>query len=230
MDGNEADSCACSGLATAAAPGYFKQFIKTETGTSFVDGSIHYKCPAWVAHHERKILWNDVQDRHPDVLVSIGTGLDSAQLTAESESDPPTLCHPSLFRKTMGGVEQAINTLRGIVDDHLDSEKAWNEFYTSVTTLGDGKDTENRLRYIRFDVRFEGKRPTLDEVHEVDSIERQARWSAETNPRIRETAHRLVASSFYFDGEGGCFQEQDNMVVHGGSFIVKSIMASFAYL
>lgn len=64
--------------ATSAAPGYFKPFIHPSTKHSYMDGALYYNNPAKVAFHERKLIWPDVANRHPDVFVSLGTGQNQA--------------------------------------------------------------------------------------------------------------------------------------------------------
>ena len=39
-----------------------------------MDGALYYNNPCKVAHHERKAIWPDVSNRHPDLLLSLGTG------------------------------------------------------------------------------------------------------------------------------------------------------------
>jgi predicted acylesterase/phospholipase RssA len=75
--------------ATSAAPSLFKQFINPRSGQSYVDGALYYNCPAQVAWNESKLLWPELGTRHPDLLLSLGTGKrefgqrgsDSADLT-----------------------------------------------------------------------------------------------------------------------------------------------------
>ena len=68
--------------ATSAAPGYFKELYHESTGRSFLDGGLYYNNPVHVANRERKLLWLDVADARPDLLLSIGTGR-SAQMIAD---------------------------------------------------------------------------------------------------------------------------------------------------
>lgn len=61
--------------ATSAAPPYFKSF-RHPNGRSFFDGALYNNNPVNIAQRERKLLWTDVKDQHPDVLLSVGTGQD----------------------------------------------------------------------------------------------------------------------------------------------------------
>ena len=63
--------------ATSAAPTIFKPFYHTRTQQTFMDGGLYYNNPVNVANRERKLLWPDVADCRPDLLLSIGTGTNS---------------------------------------------------------------------------------------------------------------------------------------------------------
>jgi len=60
--------------ATFAAPTYFKPFVHYLTKRCYLDGAIYNNNPVRLVHRERKLLWPDVAGRHPDILLSIGTG------------------------------------------------------------------------------------------------------------------------------------------------------------
>ncbi|KAK4655549.1 hypothetical protein QC762_303290 [Podospora pseudocomata] len=104
-------------LATSAAPPYFKPYVQPTTGKFFVDGGLHYNCPAWVAHHERQILWKDVQYQQPDVLLSPGTGLGTSKDAVTNQVPQPT----------KRGFHNLVNIILGMAQGQLNSEKAWDD-------------------------------------------------------------------------------------------------------
>jgi predicted acylesterase/phospholipase RssA len=63
--------------ATSAAPPFFKAFEHGRTNRSYLDGAIYNNNPIKVVHRERKYLWPDVSELHPDILLSLGTGRDN---------------------------------------------------------------------------------------------------------------------------------------------------------
>jgi hypothetical protein len=92
-----------------------------------MDGAIHYNCPASIANHERKILWNDVRTRDPDIFLSLGTGICGSQCRRMEEettvSQMAELMHP---RRRRGGlIRNLLRTGVSIIDNQLDCEKAW---------------------------------------------------------------------------------------------------------
>jgi hypothetical protein len=69
-----------AGAATAAAAPYFKPFIHQKTNASYLDGAFYNNNPVKVGHLERQLLWTDVQNKPPDIFLSIGTSQDRKQV------------------------------------------------------------------------------------------------------------------------------------------------------
>ena len=89
--------------ATSAAPAYFKPFKATTFNRTYLDGALYHNNPVSIANSERRLLWTDVANQHPDILLSLGSGLDS------SDVDPT-------MPKDISGLnnnEQEILTLKG---------------------------------------------------------------------------------------------------------------------
>ena len=185
--------------ATSAAPYYFKEFVKEETKTMYADGGIHHNCPVWVANVERKLLWPDCSNRDPDVFLSIGTGC------SESTSKRDPRGHSFEGLKNVGLMSKMWKIAHEIIDNHTNCEGKWNEYYrTQVTT------PQGRRRNIRFNVTFNTPRPPLDEVSKLDELEQQATiYVKQRSQQIREIAHWLIASCFYFEKNGRCTLEGD---------------------
>ena len=85
--------------ATSAAPKYFKRFeCQHSCGCcvpeEFLDGAIYYNNPVSVANNERRFLFPDVAEKHPDVLLSIGTGMHAQHVSTAMRKEKPYL-HPS---------------------------------------------------------------------------------------------------------------------------------------
>ena len=65
--------------ATSAAPPFFKPF-ESHVGKMYLDGAIYYNNPVKVADNERKLLWPDVAESSPDLILSIGTGMNKRKI------------------------------------------------------------------------------------------------------------------------------------------------------
>ncbi len=194
----------CRARATSAAPVYFKPFVKAETGVAFTDGGLHHNCPAWIAHHESRVLWEDAKHQNPDMFLSIGTGIGS-QVVAQSTSLGAVFQNPR--KRATAGIKYALRTVFTMVDDQLDCEKTWGEYAGSTVP----RFSEQARRTMRLNVHLQGIRPKLDDVGQVTTLSDKALKSASQSPDVREVAHRLVASSFYLERQGGVHQEP-----HGG--------------
>ena len=80
---NEAFRVWEAAAATSAAPSYFKPFIRD--GRTYLDGAINHNNPVIVAKRERRLLWPDVESRHPDIFLSLGTGRNAADTDKKLE-------------------------------------------------------------------------------------------------------------------------------------------------
>jgi len=72
--------------ATSAAPSIFKPFRHPDTEKSYMDGGLYYNNPIKIANHERRLLWPDVTDSHPDIVLSTGAGQNLEVTETEVES------------------------------------------------------------------------------------------------------------------------------------------------
>ena len=74
--------------ATSSAPGYFKPFYNHRTNQTYMDGGLCYNNPINVANRERQLLWPDVANHRPDLLLSIGTGTNSMTIEQQLSKGP----------------------------------------------------------------------------------------------------------------------------------------------
>lgn len=188
--------------ATAAAPIYFKSFM--HSGIAYTDGAVHHNCPAIVADSERRRIWDEVSDWPADFFLSLGTGL-SAVRPKSQPSSTATSPHGLARQSSLSGIRYGLRLAFKIIDDQLNCEKIWDEYFKKATIQGDQRP-EDRRRNMRINVPLPGERPALDAVEEVKRIEAQSLAKIQSDPDIRadihEAAHRLVASCFYFEVSG----------------------------
>jgi hypothetical protein len=217
-----------SARATSAAPPYFKYFIKNETKSGYIDGALYHNNPVSVAHHERMLIWKDVDLQQPDIFLSIGTGHnghDSNRQDEEEATKPNTFFRsfsttrshrPDLPPRPdvpLGNLRifstftgQLWNTVSSRFDSILNCTKIWNDFRLDV--LGGPYSTDQR-RYIRLNPDLGFKVPKLDALDQLHDIQQAAHDQLKTNARIKEVAHRLVASTFFFEKIDASTREKD---------------------
>lgn len=86
------------------------------------------------------------------------------------------------------------------LDSILDTEQAWQDFYSDV--VGERWSTEDSARYIRLNPDLGFQPPDLDDKHSLHRIQRKVRELIKTDQELMSTvedvANRLIASSFYF--------------------------------
>ena len=227
--------------ATSAAPSFFKPFEGIGKPT-YLDGAIYYNNPAKVANTERKLLWPDVADSPPVVLLSIGTGMNKHKIEQELRNDDieRKAAHNSkpqrntkvkritkIFKpKTMkptafGWVSRYFDVLVSYLSEHtsqgtlltcckvnridkiLDAEREWKQFLADIS---DGKQNlEDISRYIRINIDLGEDPPALDDKSKLTYIQSKTLAilrTAECQSFVEQVAHRLIASSFYFQKDG----------------------------
>ncbi|KAL7901968.1 acyl transferase/acyl hydrolase/lysophospholipase [Trichoderma sp. TUCIM 5745] len=199
--------------ATSAAPPYFKPFIQDNTKRAYTDGAIHHHCPVFIADQERRLLWQDVKDWPPDIFLSIGSGFKIAEETL-SESETMDLSPSDNFfkrtrksRRATAGFKYFLRTANKIIENHMDCEKIWKNYYSQNKSAGDRMTYGDENRNIRLNVQFTNELPALDDVKSMDDMEHFAKLMFQMNQReIRKVAEKLIASCFYFETVGLAFR------------------------
>lgn len=86
------------------------------------------------------------------------------------------------------------------VQDILDSDRRWDAFMRDIDATS---NTVTQRRYQRINVHLGRDPPELDAVNEVDRMrattEQKLKHSSEYSLKIREIAHQLIASCFFFE-------------------------------
>ncbi|KAI0005731.1 FabD/lysophospholipase-like protein [Xylariaceae sp. FL0662B] len=257
--------------ATSATPPFFKSFIKPETSDEYISGDSRYLCPVSIAYHEAKLIWSDVAESPPDLLLSIGAGLNVGDRNAEGSS--VTRSSRSLTNETIGtsatstavirqgrggaGNYKRQNTLAesssedlgqwttasnsgyivrnpktpmlvsfnnpvpGLSDklnDIRHCDRIWNRFSGENAI----NDKTSRERYMRICPELLTKLPKFDDVHKMDDLEQEAEVVMRQNAReITEAAHRLVASTFFFERDVGSVKQNASGFTCTGSIYCR---------
>jgi Patatin-like phospholipase len=94
--------------ATSAAPSFFKRFTSQTNGSTYLDGALFHNNPVKVANSERKILWPDVAEKHPDIFLSVGTGQNLKKMGLELERNAKILAS-SEPKKTSKVIQPDLN-------------------------------------------------------------------------------------------------------------------------
>lgn len=155
------------------------------------------------------MIWSDMQDAPADVLLSIGAGKNIKDNTP-AQLSPITTLNSVTRRNTL-------NTTRPLrpsatvnkLDDYSSNDKIWDRFIRSKSLPKSSISTEEiRQRYIRINPALDMKIPKLDAARKVYELEREAREVLQSNAgQVKEAAHRLIASSFFFEKTPGSVKQ-----------------------
>lgn len=171
---------------------YFKTFVKQQTGRDYCDGGLYHNCPVNIASNERRLLWSDVRDKQPDIMISLGTGhspTDNGVVDPNGVEDR----NPSSGQRHL--VKKVWRIAADMIQKIKECQSAWDEF-VKESTDSVREDQEFTGRYIRLNIDVPGGVPALDETRRVLELEKLV--AQRRIPQAQEVAHRLLASCFYF--------------------------------
>jgi hypothetical protein len=198
----------------------------------YVDGAVFHNNPVRIANYESKLLWPDADQRPPDILLSIGTGLhgaDTENFLDASRSDrrrfqirkminqvKPTQ-HDKLMAvpKAFPQIESWLTIFKKRVESALDAEATWREFRKDVVGTTPHAAAE---RYIRVNPRTKNRIPKMDDKSQIDNLQEEVINSLRTHgsqTKVKDIAQRLVASSFYFEKTSPSRPADDHIIVQG---------------
>lgn len=165
----------------------FKPFCHQLSKQTYADGAIYYNNPIEIADKEWKLIWPNMKDECPDIVVSVGTTLrlnarDPSQLTSAPRRGVVSH-HKSLYKMA-----------RERIASCLDPEKTWDNYISVLQPR-----TIDRQRYVRLNPQLSDEPPRLDEVHRMIPLQKLVRERWRDDPKIRQVAFQLIASSFYFE-------------------------------
>ncbi|KAF8248857.1 FabD/lysophospholipase-like protein [Wilcoxina mikolae CBS 423.85] len=180
--------------ATSAAPMYFKSFYHAASTHTFNDGGIRFNNPVTLANEERKIIWPELKDHDPDILLSIGTAYDSSSTTRREDPGPK----PQTGIK--GFARKLLKIAVDIIQDEINCQQTWIKFLEGLA-IQEG-DTERNQKYFRLNPDFKGSRrpiPKLDDVNDIDWLETYTARHLIHSKDLHAVAATLIASLFYFE-------------------------------
>lgn len=197
--------------ATSAAPLFFKPYVHELSGIIFQDGCLYYNNPVRVAMREQKLIWPDRAESCPDIILSVGTGVNE-QLARRK---PIPKRHRLAFMRTL-------QNLRSMATDHiqstLNSEETWRDFMTDSNPA-----PHLREHYQRLNLRMDAPPPRMDEVTKLEELKdmTMSRMTKD-KARIQHLADRLLATSFYF-----ALQAEDTTTNSGMTYVHGTIQCRF---
>ncbi|KAL7619934.1 hypothetical protein AAE478_010481 [Parahypoxylon ruwenzoriense] len=109
------------------------------------------------------------------------------------------------------------------MNDQRQCERTWNKFMSSSAM----KDEATRKRYVRICPEFLTKLPKFDDVHRMESVEQEtAEVLRQNHQDIVEAAHRLVASTFFFEKDTGSVKQNASGYTCTGTIFCRFRLSS----
>jgi len=178
---------------TAAAPKTFKPYYHEASKQTYLDGALWHNNPINIADRERKLIWPELREDYPDIVVSVGTTFSSRLHRQESE-------RAAAVATPRRGVYNHISALLKIAKDHVfssfNSERIWIEFKSGIP-----KSVE-WSRFVRLNPELTEDPPLLDEVHKMKALQSTVRSKMAQDACVKRLALQLLATSFYFELAG----------------------------
>ena len=191
-----------SARATSAAPTYFTPFSHTLSDQVLLDGGLYHNNPIKIADAESKAIWPESKHKQPDIVLSIGTGVEKSEMATDDptsgaeewalpeNSELPKDLDEGSFLKLLAAIGM------NYISNSLACERMWHEWLETKAP-----DTKNERRYRRLTVEF-------DDPIEMDDPKKMPDCRLAVEKMIEDSdilciADQLIASCFFFGFQQG---------------------------
>ncbi|KAG8629356.1 hypothetical protein KVT40_003221 [Elsinoe batatas] len=207
--------------AVTATPGFFKPFVHEQTHRMYLDASANIPNPSAIAERERKLIWPDTEHLDPDLFLNLGAGQNRYRISNKINEYKSTKRPPTVKANKTGFLAQASTLLATTTKEEvLQAEISWLAFEETLPASLDA----NGRHYMRFNPDLDEDPPAIDDRSKLRSLRQTVRNRLKLPHRqaaLQHLAHRLFATSFYFD-------MQSKTVKSDGSFVCRgSILARY---
>ena len=156
-----------------------------------MDGGIYHNNPINIADQERKLIWPQLADEPPDIILSIGTSYNSQSVPGKA------LQSPILRLGVINHAKQLLKIAMDHIASTLDSERVWDEYMEVLNS-----SSRDEYRYVRLNPDLGENPPALDQVNKMKPLLETVRRQMQKDKRIEGVASQLIATSFYFEKSG----------------------------
>lgn len=191
----------------------FKPFNHGPSKQVYTDGAIYHNNPIQIADKERKLIWPELENDPPDIIVSVGTSYNPAARSSAEKALSPVSHRLGVFSHGKSLMKIAIDHITSA----LDSEKIWRSYMSVLHP-----PPNEKVGYIRINPQLKENPPGLDEVESLPYIQGVVREISSTDVSIQNVALRLIASSFYFEKSHAVELASDDSVQIKGLFPRRS--------
>ncbi|KAE9983700.1 hypothetical protein BLS_003847 [Venturia inaequalis] len=189
--------------ATSAAPRYFKPFYHQATQKNLIDGAIWHNNPIVIAEQERKLIWPELEDKFPDIILSLGTATSHRLRRAESSRAPAQ-------RGIISHASDLVNLVRNHMATSIECDRIWDGYIDQLPKF------VKASRFVRINPELPDEVPALDDVEKMTSLREAAEDWLRNQSKVKKVALQLIASCFYFEVLGSIINGKDEAYVAEG--------------
>ena len=190
----------------------FKPFWHEPSQQVLIDGGVYHNNPITIADKERKLLWPNLKNDHPDITVSLGTTCRSVE-ALNSDNRPQSKIDLGVISHGKSLIKLGLNYIAST----RDSEKTWDSYIELLDP-----PSNHKHRYVRLNPRIDLEPPDLDDLDSMRYLKATARASFGEDGRIQQVANKLIASSFYFERSSPKLLTTDGAIQCSGTLWPKS--------
>ena len=191
-----------------------------------------------MAHHEAKLIWGDVSKGVPDLVLSIGTGSQvrdqvvrpsNGRTSRATQASSGSSVHSSSQahnRSTMHMLGNSTGSQR--LSEYKECDRAWQRFMSSSSHhLGqhpdEGLGGGEQQHYMRISPELLMSIPKFDQIQKMDEVEQEVEEVLQQMPEVKEIAHRLIASTFFFEKDPTSIRQTATGYMCTGKFTTPTI-------
>jgi hypothetical protein len=192
-----------------AIPKLFKPFHHEKSKHIYFEGSDSRHNPILIAHNEYKIAsaGGGVEIEYPDVVLSLGTGLETTSSQASKDSERASL----LSRLTRHGSTKARKRgKKGETSESCESGDPWDNYMNLFPVPAPTS------RFVRLNPEIKEDLSTPEEARTIESIQSIVQRCYASGNQIKRLAAQLFARLFYFECTETVLETEANQVTVQG--------------
>ena len=198
--------------ATMATPKLFKPFHHERSKQIYFESENSRHNPILIAHKEHEIVstGDSVEVEYPDIVLSLGTGLQTASSQNSKDSEKQSL----LSRlKTQGSTKTQQSGTKGQNSVLSERGDAWEEYLNLFPVAAPTS------RFIRLNPTFKGDLPASEDTGNIESIQSAVQNYYANGNQIKRLAAQLFATLFYLECSETILETEDNRLTVQGKYI-----------
>lgn len=196
-----------------AIPKIFKPFHHEPSKQVYFDDASSHPNPILIAHKEYEIIWTgyDFAPEYPDIVVSIGTGLETKPRQNSHDTDGKSIISRKKGRTSKKTQQIAFPT------DYHDS---WDDYLNLLPISAPAS------RFVRLNPVFSEDLPAPDDIGGMKSLENLIQTYVDDD-EIKRIAAQLFATLFYFESSDTILETSDNQLLVQGKLLRLCFQSMF---